>query len=1175
MWKKCIYVVAILTFIAVTLVVGLPSETYAASSSSYNYARLGDASRTTLTAADIIESMNNSSVDEVEKAYLKEADEFALFYSSSIEASYISVPFDNDSGVLTVSAENYKYTAINGKEVVWTPKRATVNNKELSGSNGIFNGKVLDADGDIVNVEYRTDFLLPFSEINAFLNKAFYAGQSASNKLKAEDARYNKEYSEYIEKSEEYDRYLKDLSRYEDDLKVYEEYLIQYNAWKRSYDAYCEYLSDYAEYEKKLEAYNSYDAVLKEYQTKLAAYRKYLSDYDAYLEAMDRYESETSSEEAQKIKYHLSIMEYMVTPVTDMNRTLSGAIMGGTVSQVLEQAPLLETFAGADKKAIQIANNATLALRSLIARYLELSTDEGKYIFYINGGHEGLRKNFCDLLRTLDYLYSLKIVKNEINNQGKTRQYEILLAQLYYIAHALNNGKITDYKTEYTYSDNNLNYLDSSYRIEGKTPAAILGSWILEDKEDALPLETGYSGMPERPAEPTKVQHPGEMPMPPDFPFEPKKVEDPGPAPIQVDKPVKPDAISEPTEPVKYIPSERELALTESFDEGRLTFRQELTEDYILSVKKDIIKYFRNPKLITVRFYVFERGSLILKHMIDGAEYGAYIQYPYSDPIKTDVPGYICTFDYWVDQDDEKVDLNRLETDKTDLNLFPHFEISPIECTVFWYGKDVNNPIEDTCLYDSSPSYDESIWMRLYEDNGRNFRFIGWRNMSDNTVYYAGEQLPIVTGERAQKGAPVSYEAIFEYSIYVYWDDGSNIITTEAWRGDQVVPPFTPESYLHDSKLYYFTEWDNDYTVPVENDITFRAVFDSRYIIGYLNGGGVVTLLDGVYIAECDTLEKDFEIEVLMAIAAAEGASIEIRLPNYTLFMSTASVFEAAQDGVSMLTFDMLSLESYVYTYSVALKALDGTALTEKYSITLSVRGEFDAVNSTLEAEDAQGNKLFVTFKLDGDILTFVMRSGYIYKICPTFSVLIISSEFEGLTVTVSKDRAAMNETIDITIAGVPTGMRLGNVYVIDEKGNEVPVIENSFVMPKSAVLVGVICEYIEYNITFKSDGKILIVKKMHYGEQIVPPIDPIKVSDGEYEYTFVGWDKEFGTVTGDEEFNAVFTKKRLPQTEIKESPLVKLIKTALVVVPIVFGAIIISIVVLVVLKVKKRRIRK
>ncbi|MBQ1977808.1 MAG: InlB B-repeat-containing protein, partial [Ruminococcus sp.] len=65
-----------------------------------------------------------------------------------------------------------------------------------------------------------------------------------------------------------------------------------------------------------------------------------------------------------------------------------------------------------------------------------------------------------------------------------------------------------------------------------------------------------------------------------------------------------------------------------------------------------------------------------------------------------------------------------------------------------------------------------------------------------------------------------------------------------------------------------------------------------------------------------------------------------------------------------------------------------------------------------------------------------------------------------------------------------------------------------------------------KYTVTFKDyDGKVLSTQVVEAGTAATAPADPVRENTDQYTYEFVGWDKNFSSVTKDMEVNAVYTQ--------------------------------------------------
>ncbi len=79
---------------------------------------------------------------------------------------------------------------------------------------------------------------------------------------------------------------------------------------------------------------------------------------------------------------------------------------------------------------------------------------------------------------------------------------------------------------------------------------------------------------------------------------------------------------------------------------------------------------------------------------------------------------------------------------------------------------------------------------------------------------------------------------------------------------------------------------------------------------------------------------------------------------------------------------------------------------------------------------------------------------------------------------------------------------------------------------------------FIDYVITFNDDDGAEISKKTdyHYGDTVTVPADPTKEATAEYTYTFVGWDNEITTVSGNATYTATYTATKNKYTIVFEN---------------------------------------
>ena len=99
-------------------------------------------------------------------------------------------------------------------------------------------------------------------------------------------------------------------------------------------------------------------------------------------------------------------------------------------------------------------------------------------------------------------------------------------------------------------------------------------------------------------------------------------------------------------------------------------------------------------------------------------------------------------------------------------------------------------------------------------------------------------------------------------------------------------------------------------------------------------------------------------------------------------------------------------------------------------------------------------------------------------------------------------------------------GYEIVNLVVRTKDGEEILVDRMEFVMPYGPVTLSFEVVKILYHVQFFVDGVLVAERDYGLGEEIVPPeleTTPVKESDGEYNYTFIGWETVQKTAVGDE----------------------------------------------------------
>lgn len=1077
--------------------------------SDLDYSRAGYESEC-IYAADFLENYLGLELFENEREFFKGNSDFVFSYSDRIAGNYILSELDEREENVLITAFNYEYTAVNGCFVVWEP--FSVNGIELR-DNRV---EVPVGDEDYVTVTYKAELAVDKNLLNPVLNLFVNTAKNVFTKLYLAERQYESDLAAFKEQEEEYNRYLDKLSDYESDLQLYNAFLSEYKDWQNKESDYQRYLSEYAEYEKELKEYEEYDKKYEEYIQQLALWENYRHQCEIYESELNKYNEALENPLVAKVRKQLDILAYM--DVAAQGRTLSGAITGNAVSQVLAHLSELKDNLKKlriDERSVKNAETATKNLRDLITNYRACTSENDKYIFYITN-YTSLKNNFNNLLRSLDYLYSMPVVKTEIEKRDKVMQFRIMLAQLFEICNALDNEAVQNFEkyigyTSYPREDpaeNSKFDFDSNYRIDGLKPEEILGGSIIEDDNDAVPIGSGVPNVPAKPQKPAEVPKPENLGPKPSKPVLPLEVESPGSPPEEVSQPVPPVDVEQPVKPKKYIPTQWETDVARAYDSGEITERKEYASDVKITLSNEVLKYFRNSSTTVVSFYLNLEDEVPVYSTV--AESG-YVEYQGEIPTKTR-PGYICVFNGWMDKNGNMVDLAELPLDAGDLKLYPHFNETPEICEVIWVID--GEEISESVLYGSVP-YFSSTPEKADDSDGRHYRFISWDR-------------PIVPVDEKT----VKYTAVFESSVFITFKVEDMLTVVSVWPGETPVYRGSVEKPSDEYYYYVFKGWDKLVTPAISgNDKLYTAQFESKYILGYDGGGAHIERTEGGdYSVDCRSAlasQELFDISKLMELIGGESCGITFLFPNVTLNFTKSEFAALVKDGVNCLKVKATQVFSYQYEYFVDIMS---SSVSGEYLFTMTAYGVYDVNNSCLYLNDGNGNSVETRVKMNEDTISFTMKSGYVYEIYPLYSVHILQSD--GIS-AISADKISVkpNQLVSLTPGELSNGRYLDYFYARDAFGNDVMVTGNTFKMPLTDVYVGAACGYIEYTVTFKADGKIISTRTYRYGDIVEVPQTAYRSPDGEYSYEFAGWAEEVLPVTGDAEYNALFNAKPLPES--------------------------------------------
>lgn len=646
-----------------------------------------------------------------EREYLKLQSGFLLSYNNTVPTYTVKTSYDN--GRLKLTCDEYVYTATNGTEVIWTPKYA-----ELDGERKSFTAApytlTFSAEGaeasDKVKVEYECKFVIAEETVSRLFNLAY----TDAPRLEAEIEEKKREYEELS-------------SKYASDLEEYNEYvalLAEYNAYlsvKRIYDdkyaEYTKYLEEKADYEIAKALYDNYVSERDKYHEDLAKYTEYLAYAEQNLAKIQEYEQ--YREKMAVVDAQLDVIMQTKTKLTHLNRTVYDAIMGETVTSVINRKGDIVKVLGADAKVVDIADVATKNLRVLLKDFFELETTEEQYKYYITN-YDAFRDNFANLLIALDDLYLVSGVRGAMIAEDKHEKYLILVAQLYYVANALSDEPIKGYSGKY--------YFDASYKIgssyssdKWSYPADVINNEpFVVDTGNAEPLSDGYPMEPEKP-EFTFMQEPV-MPRPVVKPIAPECVDEPvEPTPVN-----RPKQVANPGNPPKpYVTPTEVAAIITAYNDGKLCQREEYKSgDVTHTANVSVYKLFVESDEVCVTYYDREYNATGKKEIlytvtVDRNTPADYLGKP---PEKDEDSEYVYAHCGWVDSNGQPLDLSRVTGN---VEAYPTFSSQKKEYDTVWiangevyYENPGLPPIQSDEFY-----YDFSHWERSVDPKTHNVTY--------------------------------------------------------------------------------------------------------------------------------------------------------------------------------------------------------------------------------------------------------------------------------------------------------------------------------------------------------------------------------------------------------------------------------------------------------------------
>ena len=951
------FVCALLFFVLTASFISLFSKASSDEDYSYPYATLSKE----IYADEFLKAyLPEINLTDIESDYLRLQSGFLLAYNCHIPTNQITTSYTN--GRLTVTASEYTYTAVNGTVVVWTPVSATVYEKTknfYSSPYSVEFSGLTASDGDSVKVKYSASFVISKERIDRLVNMAYTDAPRLEAEIASKKAEYEREHNEYLINTQKYNEYLASLAEYN-------EYLTLKKTYDARYAEYLVYLEEKADYDEAKALYDAYIFNKDKYHKDLAKYIKYLAYAEqnlAKIEAYEKYQQKFDTVLAQ-----LDAIKKAKTPLTDLKRTVYSAIMGDTVTAVIDRKGDIVKVLGADAKVVDVAGVATENLRVLLKEFFDLKNTQEQYQYYI-ANYEAFRDNFANLLKALDNLYLVNGVRGAMIAEEKHEKYLILVAQLYYIANALSDEPITSYDGKYLF--------DSTYQIGSSYSAdkryypgdVINNEPFIADSDNASPLPDGFPIAPEKP-EYTFMTEPV-MPSPVSEPIAPDPMDSPvAPTPV-----LQPAVVKRPgKEPNPYVTPTEVQAIIDAYNRGELSLRSSYTgEDITVSPEITVNKMFLGAEEITVTYYdkeytSNEKKSVLYRTTIDK---GSYADYLGRLPEKNEDAEYLYYHSGWTDGNGNEPDFSNITEN---INLYPKFSTVQKEYDTVWVVTDevfYENPGTPSFYTDEYYFYSFSAWEKSVDPHNSDVTYNAVFDKKTLVPTLAGPaKVTFQNGNYIVESPGVSNK--FDIDLLLIAASGNGGITIKCTTGEELAISYTEviemqkagvasisySAVQRDSEGYAYavTAYDKDNSkLACDAKLTFKAACSlsdiSHAVIYYEDNGDKKTVrstIDNGRVTFLASLGKTYYAGVVYTLTpvpleaisikthktiASPGEAISVVL-TYSPGIRIDRIYAVGTDGVKI---DIVNSCFKMPAYDVTI-GVDYTV--EQYTVTFVAGGK-------------------------------------------------------------------------------------------------------------------------------------------------------------------------------------------------------------------------------------------
>ena len=343
-----------------------------------------------------------------------------------------------------------------------------------------------------------------------------------------------------------------------------------------------------------------------------------------------------------------------------------------------------------------------------------------------------------------------------------------------------------------------------------------------------------------------------------------------------------------------------------------------------------------------------------------------------------------------------------------------------------------------------------------------------------------------------------------EYQVIFCDADGTLLQSSMYHYGDIVQEPDAPTKESDVYGTYTFSGWDKQVTTCTA-DVTYTATYALEY-------------------TDYTVIFQDWDGTELSRQTYHYGEAITAPVAPTKAADNTYTYAFSGWDKELTCTGNMTITAEYIPTYigyTVVFRDWDGTELS---------KGTYhygDVIMAPANPTKAADNTYTYTFigwdkelTCTGDMtITAVYTPIYI-------DYTVVFQNWDGTEL--SKDTYHFGD--EVRVPNNPT-KTADNAYTYTFTGWDKDVVACAGNVTYTAVYTP---SYIDYTVVFENwDGSELSKTTYHYGDSVTTPVNPTKIADNTYTYTFDGWDKEVVACNGNVTYTATYTQEYIDYTVV------------------------------------------